>query len=138
MQGLKLLGPLHFGEALMLAAGLHGQIWTIVPDKPRSKFLQAVPKPPHIGSDNALPLLYTGGLWAKLPSEVKADLGVLLIHVPPGHMLIINKASPLVTKSGIMCMHAHKSHFHALYMPKCCITCFGHQTTLCILTFKAH
>ncbi len=106
-------GPLHFGQALMLAAGLHGQIWTIVPDKSRSKFLQAVPKPPHIGSDGALPLLYTGGLWAKLPNEVKADLGVLHIHVPPGYMLIINKASPLVTQSSIMCMHAHKSHIHA-------------------------
>ncbi|DBA82217.1 TPA: hypothetical protein ACH3X1_007199 [Trebouxia sp. C0004] len=63
------LWPLHFGEALMLAAGLHGQIWTIVPDKSRSKFLQAVPKPTHTGSDFALPLLYTGGLWAKLPRE---------------------------------------------------------------------
>ncbi|DBA79991.1 TPA: hypothetical protein ACH3X1_008194 [Trebouxia sp. C0004] len=76
----------------MLAAALHGQIWTIVLDKSRSKFLQAFPKPPHTGNDFALLLLYTGGLWAKLAREVKADLGVLQRHVPPGYMLII-KAS---------------------------------------------
>ncbi len=80
-------GPLHFGEALMLAAGLHGQIWTIVPDKSRSKFLQAVPKPPHTGSDGALPLLYTGGLWT-CKYCVKSSFSSLLQTVKTGDQFL--------------------------------------------------
>ncbi len=63
MQVPRLLGLVAHCILVRRSAGLHGQIWTIVPDKSRSKFLQAVPKPPHTGSDGALPLLCTGGLW---------------------------------------------------------------------------